>query len=81
MDKIFNQNIQEYEFKFPSLPSMDKNNHVEKKQIADLVLHLLLSKQSLENQKTQPSINKHNRWKESSRNTIFSQHKTSRSKW
>ena len=81
MNKIFNKNIQEYEFKFPSLPLMDKNNHVGKKQIADLVLHLLLSKQSLENQKAQPSINKHNRWKESSRNTIFSQHKTSRSKW
>ena len=81
MNKIFNQDIHEYEFKFPSLPLLDKNNHAEKKQIADLVLHLLLSKQSFENEKKEAPVNKHKHWKESSRNAIFSQIKTSRSKW
>ena len=81
MDKTFNQGTEQYEFKFPSLPLIDKNNHVEKKQIADLVLHLLLSKKSFESSKKQTPVKEHKRWKESSRNTIFSQHKTSRSKW
>ena len=54
---------------------------VEKKQIADLVLHLLLSKQSFENEKKEAPVNKHKHWKESSRNAIFSQTKISRSKW
>ena len=54
---------------------------LKKKQIADLVLHLLLSKQSFENEKKEAPVNKHKHWKESSRNAIFSQTKISRSKW
>ena len=56
MDKTFNQGTEQYEFKFPSLPLIDKNNHVEKKQIADLVLHLLLSKKSFESSKKQTPV-------------------------